>query len=512
MNELLHLLISQLKATWRYRWHGMAAAWVVGLGGWTVVYLMPDYHVAYARVFVDTQSILRPLLSGLAVQPNVDQMVEMMGRTLVSRVNAEKVIDMAGMDAGLDASAGREELITRLIREVKIKSAGRENLYTITYADQDRQQAKRVVESLLSIFMQGSVGNKRRDSDSAQQFIEEQLRIYSEQLVAAENAVTEFKRRHLGQTPTGGQDYYSRLNEAKNVLRQAMLDLRVALNSRDAIKQRLAEDEAFRAQLAAKGAAPRTDSALDARLRGLEQRLDSLRLTYTDEHPDVVATARIIEQLKAQKATEERAAKPGASARLVGQVQQQLTVALATAEANVAATKARADEYALRYNELQAAANAQPQVEAEFKQLTRDYEVIKVRYDRLLERRESARISGDVEASDVVMSFRVVDPPQVPAGLKRPDRPRLMLMILAAAFGSGLGLAFLLGQMRPTFSDERGLREVTGLRVLGTVAMAWNAKQKTRRRLGLFAFVLSNLGLLSAFAAVMVLTLIAARA
>lgn len=512
MHELVRLLVSQLKATWRYRWHGVVAAWVVASAGWTVVYFMLDYHVAYARVFVDTQSILRPLLSGLAVQPNVDQMVAMMGRTLVSRVNAEKVIDMAGMDAGLEAPAAREELITRLMRDVTVRSAGRENLYTITYADQDPRQAKRVVESLLSIFMKGSVGDKRRDSDSAQQFIEEQLRIYSEKLVAAENAVTEFKRRHVGLVPTGGQDYYARLNDAKNALRQAMLDLRVALNSRDAIKQRLAEYETVRAQLAAKGVVPRADSPIDARIRGLEQKLDSLRLTYTNEHPDVLATERIIEQLKAQKEAEQATVKPGASAPQGGQVQQQLTVALATAEANVAAMKARADEYALRYDELQAVANAQPQVEAEYKQLTRDYEVIKARYDRLLERRESARISGDVEASDVVMSFRVVDPPQVPARLKKPDRPRLVLMVLAAALGGGLGLAFLLGQMRPTFNDERSLRDVTGFRVLGTVAMAWNAKQKKLRRLGLVAFVLSNLGLLSAFVAVMMLTLAASRA
>ena len=84
---------------------------------------------------------------------------------------------------------------------------------------------------------------------------------------------------------------------------------------------------------------------------------------------------------------------------------EQLTVSLASAEANVAAMKARVEEYGVRYNELQAAANALPQVEAEYKQLTRDYEVIKARYDKLLERRESAQISGDVEASDVVMGF-----------------------------------------------------------------------------------------------------------
>ena len=202
--------------------------------------------------------------------------------------------------------------------------------------------------------------------------------------------------------------------------------------------------------------------------------------------------------------------KPGSNAPQ-GPVYQQLTVALASAEANVAAAKARADEFTARYSELQAAANAQPQLEAEYKELTRDYEVIKGRYDRLLERRESARISGDVAVSDVAIEFRVIDPPQVPPGLKTPNRLRLNSMILLAALGGGLGLAFLLSQLRPTFNSERSLRDVTGLRVLGTVAMVWNARQKSRRRQGFVALIFSAFGLLGAYVAVIILSITAFR-
>jgi polysaccharide chain length determinant protein (PEP-CTERM system associated) len=180
-----------------------------------------------------------------------------------------------------------------------------------------------------------------------------------------------------------------------------------------------------------------------------------------------------------------------------------LTVALASAEAQVAAIKARVAEYGRRYDELQAAANALPQIEAEYKQLTRDYDVIKARYDKLLERRESAQISGDVEASDITMGFRVIDPPEVPLAPSAPNRPRLMSLVLLAALGGGLGFAFLLSQIRTTFNDERRLREASGIQVLGTIAMAWTDKQKKSRTRGLFALLLSFLSLLSAYGAIM---------
>ena len=159
---------------------------------------------------------------------------------------------------------------------------------------------------------------------------------------------------------------------------------------------------------------------------------------------------------------------------------------------------------AYAYNELQAVANALPQVEAEYAQLTRDYEVIKTRYDKLLERRESAQISGDVEASDAAMGFRVIDPPQVPLTPSAPNRLQLMSLVLLAALGGGLGFAFLISQLRPTFNEERSLREVSGLRVLGTIFMAWTDEQKKRRTRGLIALLLSVLSLLSAYAAIMV--------
>jgi hypothetical protein len=71
------------------------------------------------------------------------------------------------------------------------------------------------------------------------------------------------------------------------------------------------------------------------------------------------------------------------------------------------------------------------------------------------------------------------------------------------ALGGGFAAAFLVSQIRPTFNDERRLREVSGLEVLGTVVMAWTDEQKWRRTRGLVAFFLSFLTLLSAYVAVL---------
>ena len=181
----------------------------------------------------------------------------------------------------------------------------------------------------------------------------------------------------------------------------------------------------------------------------------------------------------------------------------QLSVSLAEAEATVASAKARVAEYDRRVRELKAAANAIPQIEAEYTQLTRNYEVTKKNYELLLSRLESAQISGDMESKSRVMDFRVVDPPQVPSVPTWPNRPLLMSIVLLVALAAGAGFAFVMSQIRPTFTSERRLKEISGLPVFGTIVMAWTPGQLAKRKKGLMALLLTFLSLLSAYAAIM---------
>ena len=507
MHELADQLLSYLKATWHYRWFAVVSAWIIALGGWVNVYKMPDRYEASARVWVDTQSVLKNLLFGLTAQPNVIQMVGMISRTLISRPNLEKVIRMADMDIGLKTSEDRERLITRLSRELTIQGAGGD-IYTIAYTDTKPQQARVVVQSLLTIFEEGSRSDRRKDTEAARRFIDEELESSKEKLDAAENAVIEFRRRQM--LMAGGRGDYTRVIEAQAALSEAILELKIAESSRDAIKKNLPDETEIPSLLGDKSADGAGYPEIDARIQALEQKLDGVRLSYTEQHPEIVAIVRTIAQLKEQKKVEAKLRKPSPSA---AQAPDPVTLSLATAEANVAAAKARVAEYRRRYDELKAGAIAAPQIDADYAHLTRNYDMAKGTYGTLLSRRETARISREMEMRTSVTDFRVIDPPQVPSAPKAPNRQLLNSMVLLMALGGGVGFAFMLSQIRPTFNDERRLREVSGVQVLGTVVMAWTDAQKARRTRGLVALLISVASLLPAYAAIMVaLVLTASRA
>lgn len=510
MDQVLQQFLGYAKAAWRRRWWGVVVAWLVCIVGWTWVMMMPDRYQASARVYVDTQSLLKPLLSGLTVAPNVDQQITLMTRQLVSRPTLEKVARMTDLDVKAKTPEQTEAMLDDLASKISIADAGRENLYTISYQDANPELARKVVQSLLTIFVETSLGKTRQDISSSQRFIEEQLQQYQQKLVEAENALTEFKRKYIGMMPGQGGDYYAKLAETSTLLRQAQLDQQEAVNRRNQLRRQLADEEP---ELTAAAAAAPTNSEIDNRIQALQRQLDQLRMQFTDLHPDIQSTKRLIAQLEAQKKAEiaQRKADP-VGARIQNPVYQQLTIAIAEADATVSSLGARVAEYQRRYNELRSASNMIPQVEQEYTQLMRDYNVYKNNYDELLARRESVTLSGEVESKTDTVEFRVIDPPFVPSEPSWPNRPLLLSLVALGGLGAGIAVAFLLSQLRRTVTDRRVLRELTGLPVLGGVSRVDTPETLRRRRKGLLTYLAALGSLIAAYGGVMVLQLVISRA
>src|SRR5947209_16717050 len=279
MDELLQQLISRLRGMWHRRWIGLAVAWIIGLVAVGIALRIPERYEASARVYVDTQSLLRPLMVGLAIQPNLDQQVSLISRTLISRPNVEKLVHMADLDLRLTSSAEREEMIDNLMKQLQLTGNVTNNIYVISYRNASPEKARNVVQALLTIFVESSLGDKRLDTRSAMKFVDEQTKAYEENLQAAEDRLKQFKLRYLGVTGQG-LDFFSRLSKIKDEIENARLELSAAEQSRDAYKAQLAGiAPVYLADTRSSIAVPETD----ARIAALKTKLDELLRNYTDE-------------------------------------------------------------------------------------------------------------------------------------------------------------------------------------------------------------------------------------
>lgn len=525
MEELISQFTSIARGMWKFRWTGLIVAWVIGTVGAVVAFKVPDRYEAMARIFVDTQSILKPLMSGLAVQPNVDQQVTMLSRTLISRPNIEKLVRMADLDLKSESKVQQESLIESLMKNVEIKSAGRDNLYSLTFVDPDRDKAKRVIQSMVSIFVESSLGASRKDTDSAKVFLDEQIKTYEAKLEEAETRLKDFRLRNLDLQTGDGKDSATRLGAISQQLETAKLELREAENSRDAARRQVDAEKgggsgnATMQSLLQESAISVATPEIDARIEALRRNLDQLLQRFTEQHPDVANTRRLLVDLESQKRKEvaelrkaAMAAPAPAQVANTSLAMQELARLQASTEVQVAGLKARVAEYSARYAQARSLSRTSPQIEAEAAQLNRDYAIVKKNYEDLVGRRQSAVMSGDLDMASGVVDFRLIDPPRVSPRPVSPNRLLLMATALVAALGAGLFTSFAASQLRPVYNDAQEMRIKTSLPLLGVVSMILSDAERKSERNNRLRFFAGTGGLLASFlVALVTISIISAR-
>lgn len=503
MHALVVKVLDDVRGTWRFRWWALLAAWAICCIGWLFVIALPDVYEASARVYVDSQTALRPLLKGLAVEPDVESELAIVRQALLSRPQLEIVARTTDLDLRAKNPEEMEQLLTSLRQRIAVTNDTRtgnsatDGLYRITFQDHSREKALQVVETLLNTFVEDTLGSKRTGQQSAQRFLDEQIADYEKRLGEAESRLAEFKKRNVGTMPGVDGDYFKRLQSEMSGAGEVRKTLSLAEARRNELNRQLSGEEPFVFGFDANAAAAQNaDGVGDVtyRIQELESRLEELLLRFTEKHPEVVAVRNTIEQLKAQQQEEisrlsrgERPTGSMASSLKSNPIYQGIQAELKRTDVQIAELRQDLAQRDGRVAELRRLVDTVPEVEAELSRLNRDYEVTRARYTELAQRRETAQLSEDADKQGVV-KFQRIDPPTVGFEPVAPKRKLLLLVVLLAGIAAAAGLAYLMNQLRPVYQNTRALAQLTGLPVLGAVSRTWIARQRVEERRSLLAF------------------------
>lgn len=479
MSHLADEVLAALRAVWRRRWIAVASAWVAALAGIAVTSTVPDRYQATAKIYVDTQSVLKPLMQGLAFQPDSDQQVRMLARTLVSRPNVEKLIKRPEMHSGLKGE-DPERVIDRLMKGVNLDGGG--NLYTISYRDTDGARALAVVQGLVQLFVDTGTGTTQRDNAEASTFINDQIKVYEQKLSDAEGKLKDFKVKNFAVSGVSNQDYFARTSQISEEVTRLKISYAAAVQARDALRRELkSEDPQLPPEAVAATGVAVAPSEIDLRIADQKRQLDELLRKYTEAHPDVIAARTTIRQLEAQR-TAERAEHKTTGNAATSPVFQQIRVQLAQAEANVASLGSQLAAQQQQLEQLHATASKVPEAEAELAQLNRDYDVIRKNYEQLVSRREAASLGVKMDQSSQLADFRVIEPARVAPKPVFPDRMALAVAAMLASIALGIGVAYGLSLMYPTFTTARALQDHTHRPVIGTISVYHSAGVQAQAR------------------------------
>jgi polysaccharide chain length determinant protein (PEP-CTERM system associated) len=506
-----------VQALWRHRWLAVGTAWLVCTAGWIGAAFIPTKYESTARVYLNADPLLTPLLRGLAADTDPGRHLDFMQRTLLSRPNLEQLVRLTDLDTGVRTPGEKEALFIHLAKDISVTPITL-NLLALSYRDSDPVMAKNIVQSLLTIFAEKMAGSSRADMDSAQRFLDGEIASYRDQLRAAEKRRSDMAEkypdivRNRSPDAPGGDDNGNRLEQARATVAQLKLELADSVSKRDTIQKELASVPTTLSvdngpQVIIMGGRL---SPLDERLQERRRNLDGLLLKYTEEHPDVKAERQAIAQLQADATKSSGGGTGGGSAASRGQiangVYDQIKVRLVDAEAVVAALQRRLSEAESQQTKIEQIAKSAPGILQQAQDLDRDYSILKRNYMELVARRESMQIANNADTKTEKIQFRIVEPPQVPVAPAAPNRPLLVTIVLALGVGAGLVAPLLIMQLDRSFATLGQLRNL-GIPILGSVSRLSIGAAQRRAALQLVGVSASALILVAVYGTLLMLSI-----
>ena len=503
LQQTLVQVLDYIKGVWIKKRYVIIFSWLICPVGFVYVASLPDVYSSKAQVFVDTRSVLQPLLRGLAIQTNPDQEIQMMAKTLLSRSNVEKIARESDLDITTTTEAEFETLVTNLTKDIQLSSTGRDNIYNISFSNEAPSTAQRVVQETLDLFVEGALGNNRKDTDTAGRFLDEQIAEYESRLTEAEQRLANFKRQYNDILPLAGT-YYSSLQGLNDELEATRLQIRQAQQQAETLKGQISSSKQNDSFGVTNRDEPVLSTRYDERIKSLEEELDRLTLRFTDLHPDVIETKALLESLEESRSKEIEAfltADGDEQNQPLSELNREIKLEASRLESQIASLRVKESDLQSKIAGLESKVDLIPQIEAESSALNREYGVTKQKYEELLSRRESADLSRRADVSAEELQFRIIEPPLLPKRPSGPNRIIFYTVVLVLGFGSGIAIAFLISQLNPILIRPKQLLNVSDYPIWGTVTHL-NIEQINRtNRNRLLVFLLSSGTILAMYGA-----------
>jgi polysaccharide chain length determinant protein (PEP-CTERM system associated) len=458
---------------------------------WIAVEFIPDQYASTARVSIDTESMLGSLMKGIAAEINTDDLtrVEIIRRSILGRANLEKVMRMTDLDITVTTPVETERLLASLRSRLTVEREGRErDLFSISFIDRNPRAAQEIVQALLSIFVEGNLGESREDIARTQRFLEGEIAEIEREIDQAETKLSRFRMVN--------RDLLPREGNAEDQLREAVSEL-------GELRDRQAEEIRVRDQLTLE-LARLTDitpglaelSPQAARVAELETELIVLLSKFKETYPGVVAHKRLLEAERAALAAS--AAQDGGTPVAPDDPNSRrglLRAQLSEHNSRISEIGRRIASLESQIEELRRSTENLPAIQAEYTQLERELEVLRENHVGLLERRGQAHYAEAIDTKSEAVQFRIIEPPNLPIKSLTPDPRILRAAGLFGGLASGIGMAILLSLVLPTFGTARELERFCRRPVIGKITVSPSPTERWQRRAGNSAFAVLSLAL-----------------
>jgi protein tyrosine kinase modulator len=468
-----------------------------------VALAIPPVYQSSATILVKEQEI-PPDLVRSTVRSYADERIQVISQQVMTRAVLLALIDKYALYEKYRKRETTEEILERMRRDIDLstvdanvsdRNTGRPAnstiAFRISYDAPDPARAQKVVSDLVSLYLEENVKARRQSVAQTSAFLTEEADRLAKQIQQIESNLAAFKRRNAGRLPD---------SEAVNMQLAERMQSEMLRVDRE-ISMSQDRKLSLEAQLLLikpnKEAPPSTGPtggerilAPEDRLRALQAQYASLSARYGADHPDIRRLRREIAALKAEIGA---SSGDGAAANTSKSLEAELTgqrpdnPAYVVLSSQLESTKRDLSQLARLREELRAKQRTYdarlvqiPEIEREYRNLTRDYDSAQQRYREIRAKQMQAQVAVELEKDSKAERFTLGEPPILPQTPIRPNRPRILLLGLVASLGSGFGLAWLRELLDRSIKGPLELARVSSVPILTPIPYIETERERRR--------------------------------
>jgi uncharacterized protein involved in exopolysaccharide biosynthesis len=465
MDDYLAMLRRRLKVI-------LIPALLSPLAGFMVSYVFPPKYTSTSTVLVEGQKVPDDYVKSV-ITSDFTQRVQTLQQQVLSPTRLRKVIQSLNLvkpeEEGkliedIQHNMQVEPVITSMSAAAntagaagakkKKPSATLEPVpgFNVEYSDSNAVRAQKICNAMTSLIVDENLNERAGVAQSTTDFLGRQLEDAKRAIDEQDSKLATFKKQYMGQLP----------GDADNNMR-ILMSLNSQLDATTQTLGRAQQDKAYTESMLAQQTAAWKSSQSSSNPQTLEQQLTQLQgqllqlqARYTDDHPDVIKTkadiAEIAKKLKqinaaaaANTATDSNEKASATEPPEIRQLRLQIHQYQGVIE------QATLDQKRLQsqIGVYQSRTAMSPNIEEQYKVLTRDNDNAQAFYKELLAKKNSADLGSSMESSQQGEQMHILAAAGLPESPSFPNRP----LFAAGGMGAGLALGLLIA-IWLEFSDK----------------------------------------------------------
>ncbi|MEM7280728.1 MAG: Wzz/FepE/Etk N-terminal domain-containing protein [Pseudomonadota bacterium] len=516
----------------RRRWLILSVLLSITAIGIVVAFNLPVLYKSTAKFLVERPDIKTNLIDGVVTNTfDVDQQIEITTGNVMTQENIRAMIDELKLFPERKSVEPMEDLV-RTVRENFLLETLQSDEddprrrwsdtigFEVSYFHERPVVARRVADHISRLYLEENYRSRTQEATESAEFFQQQVNKLSTQIDAMEGELADFKERNEGSLPELRDLNFQVLERAERELESVQKNIRGQTERRNLLSAELAQTprnstlydsagdailgadtqleilERRYAEMSARYGPDHPDlkklrreiaalsgdtsvinrKEIESSLFTKRSELADLTKRYSSDHPDVRRVEREVQNLESQLAALPRSSVRRPATAPDNPVYISLLTQRNAANSEIVALRARETELQIKLDEYERRLERTPEVEREYKSLTRDYEVAQREYNDMRNKLARAETGKVLEEEQKGQRYTLQKEAGFPLQPAKPNKPAIIVLAFLFALTCAIGGAAVAEAMDSTV---RGSKDIVAILDMPPLAIIPKFSNKT---------------------------------